>query len=258
MTKTSTGLSAFSLRNLAMLLMLIDHIGLVFFPDILLFRYIGRLAFPIFAFLIVEGYCHTRNLRNYLLRLLGLAIITDLPSQYMSQGNFDYVPFQNVIWTFLISLVAIALIDHSRKQLPLIGWLPLSLVVTALAGYVAFWANTDYNYIGVLMVLGFYYFRGQGALHRLGQALMMFLTNIILASIRWYQDIPFVLQDFGLYWNTYGMQIIPSQIWAVLALIPIWSYNGQAGHRSKASQAGAYLFYPVHMLALGFLGQVFL
>lgn len=244
-------LSSFFLRNLAMLLMLIDHTGATLFPDLIWLRYIGRLAFPIFAFLIVEGYFHTKNLQHYLLRLLALAIVTDIPYHLMDTKTWAYQPFHNVIWTFLIGLVTIRSIDNFRKKYPRALAIGLSTVAILLACILAEVLQTDYRFRGVLTLIGFYLFRGQTLKHKLGQVGLLLFVNLILANLETVLYIGF--ENIPYFWNLYGMQLISPQLYAPLALLFIWQYNGRAGHQSKFSQVFSYLFYPVHMLILGLL-----
>lgn len=251
MFSSHKGLSSFFLRNLAMLLMLIDHTGAALFPDLLWIRYIGRLAFPIFAFLIVEGYFHTKNLQRYLLRLLALAIVTDPPYHLMDTKTWYYQPFHNVIWTFLIGLVTIWSIENIRKKYPKILAIGLSIVSILLACALSEALQTDYRFRGVLTLIGFYIFRGQSRRHKLGQVVVLLFVNLFLSNLETLLYIGF--ENIPYFWDLYGMQLISPQLYAPLALLFIWQYNGRAGHQSKASQIFSYLFYPVHMLALGFL-----
>lgn len=244
-------LTASSLRWLAMTTMLIDHIGHTLYPDQLWLRYIGRLAFPLFAFLISQGYRHTRHFPKYLTRLLLLALITDLPFHFMSHRSWDYLPFQNVIWTFIIGLIVIWAIDQTRTKLPPVASYLISGLIF-LAGYqLAGWLDPDYHRLGVTTVVGFYLFSGHSRAAKLKQLGLMVLVNLILANIF---RLDFLTPDnVQLYWQHYGWELISPQYWALLALPLIWSYTGQAGYQSKATQVLNYLFYPLHMLILGFL-----
>ena len=139
---------------------------------------VGRLAFPIFAFLLVEGFFHTRDLRRYVLRLLLLALLSEIPFDLMYAGT-SFFPFhQNVIWTFLIALFCMWVIERVKRR----GNLWLTLLAAAgmsLAGWLAGTiAMVDYYGAGVLTVLVFYLFRGGLWWQRLGQAAGMILSLI--------------------------------------------------------------------------------
>lgn len=252
MTKTSPwGLSSLTLRHLAMFIMVIDHIGLVFFPDQLIWRYIGRLAFPIFAFLVVEGYLHTKNFVYYLCRLLVFALLTDLPYYFMTNGRWLYQPFKNVIWTFLIGLITIWLIDKSKRHFPLLLYIITSLIIFACACWLANFWETDYHDWGIMTLAGFYVFRGKLLQHRLAQTLVFLVVNCILPNLVLFQLVNF--DNFELYWEHYGIRLFSPQMFAVLALPIIWTYNGQLGYHTRFSQIINYLFYPLHMLIIGLI-----
>lgn len=252
MTPSKPGLSSFNLRNLAMLFMLIDHIGTSLFPDLLWLRFIGRLAFPIFAFLIVEGYHHTRNFTKYLGRLLALALISDIPYGLLTQGTWTYTPFQNVIWTFLLGLVAIWLLEQLHKNLSaLASYLVGAFVLTTFA-WLAEWLSTDYSYRGLLVILAFHIFRGMSPQQKTKQLIALLIVSLFLSNI----DTLIIIggwKNIPMYWEHYGFQLISPQLFAPLALPIIWSYNNQAGPTSKKIQTFNYLFYPIHMLILGLL-----
>ena len=94
--------TSFSLHCMAMVFMLCDHLWGTIVPGNDWLTCIGRLAFPIFAFLIVEGYFHTGNLKRYTLRLLIFAVISEIPFNLMAGSRFVYPIHQNVLWTFLL------------------------------------------------------------------------------------------------------------------------------------------------------------
>lgn len=244
MTAFYPRLSATSLRSLAMVLMLIDHIGHTLYPDQMWIRYIGRLAFPIFAFLISQGYRHTKNLPNYLFRLLLLALVSDWSFQFMSHQNWNYHPFQNVIWTFLISLVTIWAIDQLKPRLSQPYSYLAALLIFLLAYGLAFVLGTDYHGLGVATVLGFYYFPGKGK-----QLLTMVLVHIILANAHHLYVI--TPETFPLYWDHYGWKLFSPQYYAILSLPIIWLYSGKAGYQSTFLKTFNYLFYPLHMVVIG-------
>ena len=132
------------LTLLAILLMVIDHIGAIIFPEIEILRWIGRLSFPIFAYQLSVGYQHTSNVSKYLFRLWIFAIIAQIPYT-IAFDTFDL----NILFTFLLSLY---LIDRFAKK-------EYYWIVTVLA--VLFFVNVDYEWYGVLLPVVFYLTRNK-------------------------------------------------------------------------------------------------
>ena len=93
-----------SLHIMAMIFMLCDHLWGTIVPGNDWLTCIGRIAFPIFAFMIVEGYYHTNNLKKYVQRLLCFAIISEIPFNLALGSSLFYPIHQNVLWSFLISI----------------------------------------------------------------------------------------------------------------------------------------------------------
>lgn len=235
-------ISSTGLHILAMLCMLLDHLWATVVPGNDWMTCVGRLAFPIFAFLIVEGYFYTKNVEKYMLRLLLCAVISEIPFNLMCSGSLSYPFHQNVLWSFLISLALIRWNDRLPKSKP---WRrALRLAVTVIAGFLlATVAMVDYYGYGVLMVLLFWFFRGRLWWQVLGQVLGLYWINWEMMGGRVYE---FALQGRAL--------VIPQQGFALLAMIPILMYTGRKGNKSKAFQLFCYLFYPAHMLLLYLLG----
>lgn len=239
------GLTSVCLRTLAVILMLCDHMWATVIPGNAWLTNIGRLAFPIFAFLISEGYVHTSNFKKYALRLLIFAIISEIPFNYFYGGNWFYPYHQNVMFTLLLGLLAISLIDklkknHSGKQIAKTVALLLLLSFASAAGFV------DYGFRGFLTVVMFYVFRD------FPFAWLLQLVAMVLMNIVFFRGEMAMVELFG---KTYE---IATQGFAVFALIPIWLYGGRKGRTNKVIQYGFYAFYPVHMLILYLIQHFFL
>ena len=153
------GISSFTLHILAMTLMLCDHLWATLFPAQEWLTCIGRMAFPIFAFMIVEGYSHTSNVRKYILRLFAFAIISEVPFNLIYGSSVIFPFHQNVLWTFLIALLSINLIEKTKAAKK--WWLTcLVVIATVLVDFLlGTIAMVDYFGAGVLTVLVFYFFR---------------------------------------------------------------------------------------------------
>lgn len=240
MTEKQFDISSCGLHVLAMALMLSDHMWAAVFPNVRILTCIGRLAFPIFAFMIVEGYFHTRNFRKYLLRMLCFALISEIPFDLLYSGLPFYWFHQNVLWTFLIALLGIRVMEHVRKKgklmLTIIACF-LTVVVCALGATVLM---TDFYGFGILMVFTFYFFRGRKWWCFLGQLVFMWIINVDIMGGMYYP-----MELFG---KTYE---VVEQGLAMLSLIPIWLYRGRKGYSSKGFQYFCYSFYPLHCLILG-------
>ena len=234
--------TSMSLHIMAMVFMLCDHLWATVVPGNDWLTCVGRLTFPIFAFLLVEGYFHTRNLKQYLQRLLAFAVISEIPFNLTAGGALFYPVHQNTLWTLLIGLCLIHILEKARlsgdRQKYLLT-VPLSLILGFLLGLVTF---ADYHYAGVYTVLMFYFLRKRTPLNFLLQVLAMYYINVEVLSGFAYQ-----LQLFG------STVFFPRQALALLALIPIWLYRGRQGPHSKPLQYTYYAFYPVHLLILGLL-----
>ena len=142
-------LSAAALHILAMVLMLMDHLWATLLPAQDWLTCAGRLAFPIFAFMAVEGYFHTHSFRKYALRLALFAVLSEVPFDLMYGGTWFYPVHQNVIWTLLLGLLGIHLMETVRKKqktwLYLLTALLVVLIGTVLAGQLLalYWVNVQ-------------------------------------------------------------------------------------------------------------------
>lgn len=227
------GINANQLRVLAMFLMLLDHLWATLVPGNFWMTYLGRLAFPIFAFQISEGFFHSADRKRYAKRLFLFALLSEIPFDLIYGGTVFYPFHQNVMFTLLLGLLVCCAIDRARGErtakavlrgaLSVAGILLLSLI-----------GMVDYGWKGVMTVVAFYLLRGF-PFAWLAQIAALVLLNIVLFKG---QTIPLLGRDF------------PTQGFAVLSLLPIWLYNGRRGGGGKALQYAFYAFYPVHMLVL--------
>ena len=243
MEKTRFGcLSASGLKVIAMVCMFLDHAWATIVPGNLWMTMVGRLAFPIFAFQIAEGFFKTSDRRSYRRRLLIFALITELPFNLVTGGGWLYPFHQNVLFTFWLALLILERVEGAREK----GrgqW----IAALALWGVVGFVVGTllmvDYYGYGILMILLFYVTRNI-PWGRLVQFAGMYYINFEMMKGQ------FIPIELG------GRQLeLPIQGLAVLALILIWLYNGEKGRYSARIKPLTYWFYPVHLLVLGVLGR---
>ena len=230
-------LNATHLKLIAMACMLLDHLWATLIDGNLWMTCVGRIAFPIFAFQVAEGYAHTKNFKRYLLRMFLFALAAEIPYNLMAGGWWFHPLGQNVMFTFCLALLLIRLIDRARTKHWVLG------IVTAIAcvllGYLSgFLTFVDYYGYGILMVLVFWLFCNVKFGQFIQLAAMIYINCVMIGGLH---------LEFSLFGQPLSF---PTQGFAVLALIPIFLYNGQRGIQSKAFQYTVYAFYPVHMLIL--------
>ena len=218
----------FQLKILAYVFMMIDHIGVVFFPNLVIFRIIGRLAFPLFAWHVALGYKKTSNIYSYATRLLLFAVISQIP--HFLAVRTDTL---NIFFTLFFGLVSVYLFDKLKNKY-------LSMVAILIVAVLAEFLGLDYGTYGVISILFFYLFFENFKRLVLYQALI----NLLYFSF-------FVLS----YIFSYGFEVVIKEtiLWqpiSLLSLIFIYYYNGQHGKKLGYS---FYLIYPLHLLMFYFL-----
>lgn len=218
-----SGLTNNQLKLLAMLAMTLDHVGIVFFPQVLWLRIVGRLAFPIYAYMIAEGCRHTRRPLRYLSGIATMAVLCQVV-YFFAMGSV----YQCILVTFSLSICLILLIRYAQKQQTTLSWL---LVFSGFAaalflchGLPALLPHTDYQVdygmIGVLVPV--FVYLGTGNISRLAM---------------------FTLGLLGLCFAFGGIQ------WLCLLAIPLLAlYNGQRGKWNIKWLF--YLFYPAHLAVI--------
>ncbi len=210
-------MTVFSLKILACVSMFIDHLGVALFPDLVWMRYVGRLAFPIYAFLLTEGYRHTSDVKKYLGRLFVFALISEVPFDLVLKGSFFYLKSQNVLFTLFLGLLLLYIIDHSNDLFTR-GAAVISVML--IAQYV----HCDYRYPGIWMMLIFAYLRDIPLFEGI---------NIAAVNIRLFAS--------------------PIQTAGAAALFPIALYNGKKGPSLKYF---FYFFFPGHLLIIYMIGRL--
>lgn len=202
------------LKWIAVLTMVIDHVGAILFPDQIWMRVIGRVAFPVYAYCLAEGFRYTSDYRRYLGRLALFAILSEIPFDLAFYG----VPFsfahQNVFFTLTLGLILLWVLERFREQLLLCAGAFAVLCFLAQA------LHMDYGAGGLLMVFAFYLAQ-QGTSPWIGWGIFVFINLFGYAG--------------GVQWA------------AILALLPIGLYSGKAG---KKKQRFFYWIYPLHLLLL--------
>ena len=209
-----------SLKLIAMISMVFDHVGDMFFPGALWMRMIGRLAMPLFSFCIAEGYAHTKNKQRYLLRMGVFALVSEIPFDLAFEGRVG-LGHQNIMLTFFLAILALMLFDRIRGEGKehAAGKTLLGILCVCAVAVLALVLRADYTLFAVLAVFLFYVLRNRHPLLRCGVGVgFLALTRTV-----------------G-YYRATG-----------LSLIPLLLYNGKRGRGLKWL---FYAFYPGHLLLL--------
>lgn len=221
-------LSGAQLKYIAFLSMLIDHVNkALIYPNLdggilymvsNLFDIIGRIAFPIFVFLLVEGFYNTKNRWKYLGTLLLFGVISEIPFDMFTTRTFFEVNWNNIMFTLAMVLVTIWLIDFLKEKmsgLPMGAWIGASVPVLVVMCLLAMNLGVDYEHHAILVGYFFYLFHEKRGI------------AIPFCFLSMYKE-PWALLGFGL----------------------TLTYNGERGKQNKLFN---YFFYPVHLLILGLL-----
>lgn len=213
------------MQIIAMITMLIDHIGLLFFPGELMWRIVGRLAFPIYAYALVQGYAHTSDFKKYALRLLLIAVISQIPYQLVLDHDG-----LNVVATLLAALLVLRLLDNIKPG-------PLSIIVIAGVGVMMEVLPFDYGAYGLLLVLIFNYARSTGLLvmHLLLNLIYMFSYGWVIQMVSLIPTLVIVLGPK--IWKRLESRRVPAWVWrsfypahlAALAVVVYAMHLGSGG-----------------------------
>jgi len=234
------------LKITACLLMLADHIGASLFPKIIILRMIGRLSFPIFAYLIAIGYYKTHSFYKYLCRLLIFAAISQIPfslafsEQVSIHSFFDFLrfligrpyPHLNIFFTLAIGLLTIRIWETGESKF-------FKTIAVFALGIIAEIFQADYGIYGVFIILSFNIFKDNKIKILISQFLVYILFNLFQILFYVYE-----IKDASI------KLVMFNQALSLLALIFIFKYNGKKGKDLKYS---FYAFYPVHLLLLGII-----
>lgn len=259
--KTRFGISSSTLHIIAMLLMFCDHLCMTLLGNQMWLHYVGRVAYPIFAFMLVEGFKYTSNLKKYFLRLIIFALVSEIPFDLMCGGTWLFITQQNVMFTFIISMLLMLLMEQPKK----IKNAPLKYIIFGITALFALILGfilgiitmVDYFGGGVVMVLCFYLFQGDRILSfevkykkKWVKNLVLWINRIAQAICIWQicnEMIGGLCENITIFGRTFEVVV---EAFGIFSLIPIWLYNGQKGIKSKAFKYTCYAFYPAHILIL--------
>lgn len=214
-------MSSFVLKIIAIISMLFDHVGYTIFNKFSFMNYIGRFAFPIFAFQLTEGYSHTKDLKKYFFRLFLFAIISQVPYMLfltVSGASFNF----NILFTLILGLLAITIYERLNNKY-------LGTLLVILCCIIAQCFYFDYGWFGIAVIFIFHIFKNK----------------------KWIMNLSFAVATFINYFYTYFItaryEYLFIILFCILALIPINLYNGKKGKDTKYL---LYIFYPLHLIVL--------
>ncbi len=221
------GLSGNALKIIGAITMLIDHTGMILFPEVNILRIIGRISFPIFSFMICEGCKYTRNKLAYFLRIFILGIVTSLV-YFLESGELYF----NVLVTFSLSIVLVFAANkyknsgnfkEGRKYFALLA------MGVAAAFLITYFIQIDYGFFGVMLPV----FPGivkanesKGKILFFEKRFSAFAIGLLILCVFWGE-----IQIFGM-----------------ISLLFIGFYNGKRGF--KIPKYSFYVFYPLHLAVL--------
>ena len=221
--KPAFGLSGSALKVIAMISMVIDHIalyliehGTVLYETM---RCIGRIAFPVFAFLIAEGFIHTRSRYRYFFTLLGFAVISEIPWFLLNGADGTH----NVMFTLALGVATLMVLENLLQRSMVLGF----LWTLGMAG-LAFWLGVDYEWRGIIVIVIFYLFNVYGHSFPYSRGMQFFCTFVFMMH--------------------YGV------IGAVMGCMVLYLYNGTRGFvQGSIAKYGFYAFYPVHLFVIHYI-----
>lgn len=267
------------LKNIAYMTMLIDHFfavsntemvrhamteyGLVMPRQIYsVGRLIGRIPFVLFAYLIAEGYTHTRSRVKYLSRLTLFAFVSEVPFDLAFKGRSVDYSGQNIYFTLTISVLVLIVWEwagenvqkmrHAKVRRDALWYICTGVFVCAQASavllgcYAAYFLRTDYKYMGVLLIFTFYMLRDKPLLIKIVPAACVMFFGMWSINLLRYE---------GIYTPEYLFRFSMRELFGLFAFLPIALYDGTRGR--QLPKAVCYGFYPVHLLLLYGIARIF-
>ena len=212
--KPAFGLSGSALKVIAMISMVIDHIalylmehGTVLYETM---RCVGRIAFPVFAFLIAEGFIHTRSRYRYFFTLLGFAVISEIPWYLLNGADGTH----NVMFTLALGVATLMVLENLLQRSMVLGF----LWTLGMAG-LASWLGVDYEWRGIIVIVIFYLFNGYSHSFPYSRGMQFFCTFALL-------------MHFGV-------------IGAVMGCMVLYLYNGKRGFIQGYIEKYIYILFYV-------------
>lgn len=268
MEKNKYGITSNVLKIIAVLFMILDHIAEYLYPYIYpnvyyIFRSIGRMAMPLFVYLLIQGFFYTKNLKRYILRIFILAIVTQfiifslgyVNKTFYTNYTISVNQYLNVIFSYGFSLMLLSVIDRRKMFSNLNNSLNLLLDLIVLIFVVFIYLNLNIEFKMQVPVLFIEIYLIEKAFIDSQNKLLLKSSNklnvknkliyILLILISIFTSSFFVDYEIG---NKYII---------LLSIIPIFLYNGNRGKNSKTIQFTFYYFYPIHQIVLYVMAMAF-
>jgi len=251
-------MTVFILQLIAMVAMFCDHFATGFLDELTILRCIGRFAFPIYALLLADTYRHIKDdpqrvdkhLKTYVL----LAVISEVGYDLLEAIPLTFdnaMASQNCIITLFLAFLGLMAIDRWKEK-PIYMW--SAILLTAAANYLL---KANYKFVGVLLVYAFYYYLNH-FLDKKWIQRFLFLFLIFVCYIPLYHWARYDFCNLATYLEKMTVSNICWYITHIFVAVLLSLYNGKQGYKSKPYQNLYRSFYPVHLLLLGILRQIFL
>lgn len=238
------GISADWLKVIAMVTMVIDHTGAVLFPGEALWRMVGRVAFPVYMWLLIVGFLHTSNVEKYICRMFLFSLLSEIPFDLALEGTLCTFQYQNVFWTLTLCLCMLRclkrILDRTEGMAKWKRILPAAVLIAASMAACE-WLHFDYGCTAPVLAAAFYFYvRCQKPSLPAGFCLfcLSYLADPVLNGYA----------KSGVAALQIALAYASSEVYGILAVPLIARYNGV--RRWKRGKMLFYLFYPVHLLIL--------
>lgn len=212
--------NSYHLKIIALIIMVLDHFGAMFYPDIDFIRIVGRVAFIIYAFMLVEGFFLTKNINKYIFKIFIWAFISEIPFDLAFHQTPFFFGQQNIFFTLLLGIIGMYCFYKFQNFF-------ISLLIGMIILFGAYFMKVDYSWYGVSVIFVFYFFRKI--------PLLKFIVIETLSIIA-------------------ACTISALQIFAFLGFIPLLLYNGNQGKKIGNIY---YSFYAIHLLIFSFIKVCF-
>lgn len=237
-------MSAFSLKLIALICMIIDHVGVVFY-DKSWMRCVGRIAFPIFAFFIAQGCKYTKDINKYVIRLFVCALISEAFFDLaLEHGEINFFGSFNTIFTLTAGALCICFVIMAKEKIlnkfAAFGIVLFILLLSEILGF-------DYGSLGTALIVLFYIAETK---------IKQIISLVCIVIVKYYTVLLGILSevfniDFLIKFRNYVFDYnIFLVIFMLVPTVFIYLYNGKQGIRTRKAKYFFYIFYPAHLFVI--------